>query len=165
MKFVLVDRIVAVEPGRRIVARKALSLAEEYLADHFPTFPVMPGVLMVEAMAEAAGWLVQITSGFRYSLLELAEVRNVTYRNFVRPGQVLEVELTVRRMEDDCSEFDAVGRCEGQEMVRGRISLRHRRFDLENPSMKALHERAVAESKQRLKLLLGEDVALEEVRT
>ncbi|MFQ5805392.1 MAG: beta-hydroxyacyl-ACP dehydratase, partial [Phycisphaerae bacterium] len=59
MKFVLVDRISELETGRRIVAHKALSLAEEYLGDHFPTFPVLPGVLMLEAMVQASAWLVR----------------------------------------------------------------------------------------------------------
>ena len=58
MRFTLVDRIVALEPGKTITAVKNLSLAEEYLADHFPGFPVLPGVLMLEAMTQAAAWLV-----------------------------------------------------------------------------------------------------------
>ena len=148
MKFVLLDRIVVLEPARRIVARKALSLAEEYLADHFPTFPVMPGVLMVEAMTEAAGWLLQATHGFAYSMLELAEVRNVTYKNFVRPGEVLEIEVSVRKIQDGRSEFDGIGRCNGLEMVRGRLTLRHGRVDGES-----LHERIVADAKARYGLL------------
>lgn len=150
MKFVLLDRIVAIEPAQRIVARKALSLAEEYLADHFPTFPVMPGVLMVQAMSEAAGWLLQATNGFSYSVMELAEVRNVTYKNFVRPGEVLEIEVTVRKIGEDRSEFDGVGRCNGLEMVRGRLALRHGRLN------GALHEQAVAAAKQRFALLAME---------
>jgi 3-hydroxymyristoyl/3-hydroxydecanoyl-(acyl carrier protein) dehydratase len=53
MRFHLVDRIVAVEPGKSLRAVKHLTLAEEYLADHFPTFPVMPGVLQLQALVEA----------------------------------------------------------------------------------------------------------------
>ena len=147
MKFVLLDRIVTLEPAQRIVARKALSLAEEYLADHFPTFPVMPGVLMVEAMTEAAGWLLQATHNFAYSVMELAEVRNVTYKNFVRPGEVLEIEVTVRQIGEGRSEFDGIGRCNGLEMVRGRLALRHGRLD------GVLHEQVVAASKARFGLL------------
>ncbi len=148
MKFVLLDRIVVLEPAKRIVARKALSLAEEYLADHFPTFPVMPGVLMVEAMTEAAGWLLQVTSGFAYSTLELAEVRNVTYKNFVRPGEVLEIEVTVRKADVGRTEFEGLGRCNGLEMVRGRLTLRHGRLD-----DASLHEKILAEAKARFNLL------------
>ena len=59
MRFVLVDRIISQETGQSLVAVKNLSLAEEYLADHFPGFPVMPGVLMLEALTQAGAWLVR----------------------------------------------------------------------------------------------------------
>ncbi len=154
MKFILLDRIVELEPARRIVARKALSLAEEYLADHFPTFPVMPGVLMVEAMTEAAGWLLQVGSDFRYSILELAEARNVTYKNFVRPGEVLEIEATVRKAGEAETEFDGIGRCNGLEMVRGRLTVRHGRVDDEG-----LHEKIVAGARERFVLLTLQGIA------
>ena len=89
MKFCLVDRIESIEPGKRIVTIKALSLAEEYLADHFPIFPVMPGVLMVEAMVQSAAWLVRVEQDFSKSLILLSSARNVRYGNFVAPGMVL----------------------------------------------------------------------------
>ena len=54
MRFVLIDRITEINPGQSLTAVKNLSLAEEYLADHFPGFPVMPGVLMLEALTQAA---------------------------------------------------------------------------------------------------------------
>ncbi|MAF57059.1 MAG: hypothetical protein CMK03_03890 [Ponticaulis sp.] len=67
MKFHLVDRIESLEPGRRIVTIKALSLAEEYLADHFPAFPVLPGVMMIEALVQSAAWLVRVEQDFARS--------------------------------------------------------------------------------------------------
>ena len=57
MRFTLVDRILELQAGQEITAVKNLSLAEEYLADHFPLFPVLPGVLMLEAMTQAGAWL------------------------------------------------------------------------------------------------------------
>ena len=65
MRFSLIDRIVELEPGVRITAVKSLTMAEEYLADHFPHFPVMPGVLMLEALTQAGAWLVRVERGFR----------------------------------------------------------------------------------------------------
>ena len=59
MRFTLLDRITELEPGVKITAVKNLTMAEEYLADHFPQFPVMPGVLMLQAMTEAGAWLVR----------------------------------------------------------------------------------------------------------
>ena len=63
--FNLVDRILDVEGDRVIRAVKNLTLGEEYLADHFPTFPVMPGVLMLQTLVEAGAWLLRLTDDFR----------------------------------------------------------------------------------------------------
>ncbi|MHC4717931.1 MAG: hotdog family protein, partial [Planctomycetota bacterium] len=68
MKFHLVDRIESVEPGSRIVGIKSLSLAEEYLADHFPAFPVLPGVLMLESLVQTAAWLLRVEQDWSRSL-------------------------------------------------------------------------------------------------
>ena len=91
MRFTLIDRVVELVPGARITAVKNLSMAEEYLADHFPGFPVMPGVLMLEAMTQAAAWLVRSSEDFAHSMVVLKEARNVKYANFVEPGQTLSV--------------------------------------------------------------------------
>src|SRR5512146_209795 len=105
MKFVLIDRITELVPGERIVAVKALSLAEEYLADHFPRFPVLPGVLMIEALVQSSAWLVRATEDFAHSMLLLAEAKNVTYKSFVSPGQVLELAVEVKELGEHGSRF------------------------------------------------------------
>ena len=94
MHFSLIDKIDVLEPHKRIVATKSLSLAEEYLQDHFPKFPVMPGVLMIEAMAETAAWLVRQGEDFAHSMVLLKEVKNVKFGQFLQPGQTL--TLTIR---------------------------------------------------------------------
>lgn len=93
MKFQLVDKIESIVPGKKIVTTKVLSLAEEYLADHFPIFPVMPGVLMLESLTQAAAWLVRLEQNFSKSIVVLSVARNVRYANFVAPGQVLRCEV------------------------------------------------------------------------
>ena len=125
MKFLLVDRISELEPGRRIVAHKAISLAEEYLADHFPTFPVLPGVLMLEAMVQASAWLVRQALDFAPGLVVLREARNVTYKSFAAPGQVLTVESLCKECTSEHSVFAAKGSVDGREIVKARIALRH----------------------------------------
>lgn len=125
MKFVLVDRILELEPGQRIVAEKALSLAEEYLADHFPRFPVLPGVLMLEAMVQASAWVVRQRLDFAPSLVLLKEARNVTYKSFLAPGQVMTIESVCKELSDEQSSFAASGSVEGREIVKGRLTLRH----------------------------------------
>src|SRR5271168_1212794 len=102
MRFTLLDRIIELEPGAKITAVKNLSLAEEYLADHFPGFPVMPGVLMLEAMTQASAWLVRASEDFAHSVVLLKEARNVKYANFVEPGQTLHV--TAEIVEQDARE-------------------------------------------------------------
>jgi 3-hydroxyacyl-[acyl-carrier-protein] dehydratase len=125
VKFVLIDRISEVEPHKRIVAHKALSLAEEYLADHFPRFPVLPGVLMLEALVQASAWLVRASLDFRPGLVLLKEARNVTYKSFVAPGQVLTIESVLKELGPDQSQFTARGHMNGREIVKGQLTLRH----------------------------------------
>lgn len=125
MKFVLLDRILELESGQRIVAEKALTLAEEYLADHFPRFPVLPGVLMLEAMTQAGAWLVREHFDFAPSLVLLKEARNVTYKSFLAPGQTMTIEAECKALTDTESAFAATGRVGDREIVKGRLTLRH----------------------------------------
>ncbi len=96
MKFDLVDTVVDCSSDR-IVVVKHVTLAEEYLADHFPTFPVLPGVMMVETMVQAARRLLADRGDER---LVLGEVRALKFGSFVRPGEALEVEVTVTKTLD-----------------------------------------------------------------
>jgi len=125
MKFGLIDRIVERSRGERIVAVKAVSLAEEYLADHFPTFPVLPGVFMLEALVEAAAWLVRDAQDFASNVVLLRRAKNVTYKSFVKPGNLLRLEVTCRRLAQEDSDFAGVGYCNQNEVVRARFALRH----------------------------------------
>src|SRR6476661_6736480 len=92
MKFNLLDKIEEIS-DTRVVAVKHVSLAEEYLADHFPTFPVLPGVMMLEALTQAAAWLMHRRTNFAKSFAVLKEARNVKYGRFVAPGEALRVEV------------------------------------------------------------------------
>jgi len=153
MKFILIDRITELIPGERIRAVKSLSLAEEYLADHFPTFPVMPGVLMIEALVQASAWLVRETEGYTHSLLLLGEAKNVTYKSFVSPGQTLEVAVEAKAIEADSSRFVGVGRCGETEMVKAHWSLTHRNLADEDAGLAELDQKLIASARQRMTLL------------
>lgn len=156
MKFILLDKIVSLEPPTRIVARKTLSLAEEYLADHFPTFPVMPGVLMLEAMVQASAWLVRATQDFRHSMVVLEEAKNVNYKSFVSPGRSLEVTCEAIRIDDESSEFKTLGRSpEGDEIVKARLKLRHYNLADRDARLAESDERLIDDLKTKFNLLGG----------
>ena len=125
MKFYLVDHIQEFEAPDRIVAVKNLTLAEEYLADHFPSYPVLPGVLMLEALVQSAAWLVRVTLDYRPTLILLKEARNVRYGAFVRPGGQLVMEVTAKDIGEATSTFKAVGRCLDTTAVQARLVLEH----------------------------------------
>jgi len=123
MKFYLVDRIESIEPGKRIVTVKALSLAEEYLADHFPAFPVLPGVLMLEALVQSAAWLVRVEQDFAKSIIVLKAARNVRYSSFVQPGKTLRCEVDAVEISQREAKFKAAGYVDQTQTVSGRLEL------------------------------------------
>ncbi|MEX2316164.1 MAG: beta-hydroxyacyl-ACP dehydratase [Pirellulales bacterium] len=123
MQFTFVDRVLQLEPGVKITTLKCLSLAEEYLADHFPRFPVMPGVLMVQAMTDASALLIAATEDFAHSMITLREARNVRFADFVQPGQVLTVTAEIHKFEDRDVELKTRGSVDGRPAVNGRLVL------------------------------------------
>ncbi len=153
MKFNLIDRVTELVPGERIKAVKAVTLAEEYLADHFPTFPVLPGVLMIEALVQASMCLVRATEDFAHSMLVLAEAKNVTYKSFVAPGRVLEVQVAAKRIDADSSQFTGVGRCGDQEMVKAHWTLRHWNLADRDPEMADLDQKLISSARKQMSLL------------
>jgi 3-hydroxyacyl-[acyl-carrier-protein] dehydratase len=155
MKFALVDRIICCVPGERISTVKALSLAEEYLADHFPAFPVLPGVLMLEAMTQSAGWLVRATYDFEPVLIEMVEARNMTFLSFIRPGELLELEVVAKRMAPEASDFVGTGRCDGRDVVKAQFSLSHSTSVDEAPVSAELVRTLRSEARAQFELLGG----------
>lgn len=133
MRFSLIDRIDELEPGARIVAVKALSMAEEYLADHFPGFPVMPGVLMLEAMTQTGAWLVRATEDFAHSIVVLKEARAVKYGQFVQPGQTLSVTAEIVKQTDRETTLKTRGAVDGRSTVAARLVLERYNLDTDQP--------------------------------
>ena len=106
MKFLLIDRITELVPGERIRAVKALSLAEEYLADHFPRFPVMPGVLQLEAISQVASWLAFVSSDFKMKGT-LSELGTIKFKDFVKPGDQMIIEVFLQSSDSEGITFKA----------------------------------------------------------
>jgi 3-hydroxyacyl-[acyl-carrier-protein] dehydratase len=133
MRFSLVDRITALEVGKSITAVKNLSLAEEYLADHFPGFPVMPGVLMLESLVQAGAWLMRCTEDFRYSTVMLKQARAVRFNNFVTPGKMLTVTATYHEQGEGQAVLKGVGTVDGVSAVSARLTLEQFNLSEKNP--------------------------------
>ena len=156
MRFRVVDQIVSLEPGQRIVTLKALSLAEEYLADHFPRFPVMPGVLMLEAMTEAGAWLLRATDHLAHSVVVLQQVRNLRLRSFVAPGEVLTVSARVIKREPHQSELEVEGTIGDRPAASGRLTLSHFNLADSQPALAATDEAIKRYLKAALSLLCAQ---------
>jgi 3-hydroxyacyl-[acyl-carrier-protein] dehydratase len=153
MRFILIDKIVSLEPGKELKAVKNVSLSEEYLADHFPTFPVLPGVLLLEGLIESASWLVRVTEGFGHSMVLLEEARNVKYKSFLAPGEQIEYTVRVKSLDENVSSFEGFGQSHGERIVEARFGLRHFNLAEENSAMAEVDARIIESMKQRLKLL------------
>jgi 3-hydroxyacyl-[acyl-carrier-protein] dehydratase len=123
MRFSLIDRIVELEPGVRITAVKTLTMTEEYLADHFPHFPVMPGVLMLEALTQAGAWLVRSSENFAHSMVVLKQANNVKYAQFVEPGQTLSVTAEILKFDEGEVKLKAYGTVGGRVILSARLTL------------------------------------------
>lgn len=123
MRFRMLDHITELIPGQRIVAQRTLTGQEDYLADHFPLFPVMPGVLMLEAMYQASAWLIRATDEFEHSVVRLKEARNVKYSDFVVPGQTLFVSAEIQKREGLVTTLKAQATVHGSVAVSARLLL------------------------------------------
>lgn len=123
MRFWLLDAIEEVSPDERLVAVKNVSYSEEYLQDHFPEFPVLPGVFMLEAATQAAAWLLRLTDDFADSVITLKEAKNIKYADFVAPGKQLRIEVTQVKKEDRLATFKIAGAMQDQASLSGRIVL------------------------------------------
>jgi 3-hydroxyacyl-[acyl-carrier-protein] dehydratase len=153
MRFILLDKIVSLEKGKSITAVKSVSLAEEYLADHFPTFPVLPGVLLLEGLIESATWLVRAGNDFSQSMVLLAEAKNVKYKSFLAPGQQIEYNVEARSMAENISSFKGKGVCDGETILEARFGLRHFNLSDEKSGMAQIDAKICESMKMRYKLL------------
>jgi 3-hydroxyacyl-[acyl-carrier-protein] dehydratase len=154
MRFNLIDRILEVQPGKSLQAVKNLTLGEEYLGDHFPTFPVMPGVLMLQALVEAGAWLLRLGEGYRHSMIVLREVKNIKYGAFLEPGRQLKLTVELADRSETLATMKGKGESEGQPTVTARLVLASYNLRDRDPGLAQRDERLVRSLKDRAALLL-----------
>ena len=115
--FLLIDRVLECRVGERVVALKNVSVNEPFFPGHFPGRPVMPGVLILEAMAQAAGLLASVTNETgpeQGTIMVFAGIDNARFRRQVVPGDQLRLTSTLVKRKRDIWKFDATAEVEGQ---------------------------------------------------
>ncbi len=121
--FLLVDRIEELEPGKRVVGTKNVTINEEFFQGHFPEHPIMPGVLILESMAQISGFLLYKTvDNPEDKLPYFTGIDNARFRRPVTPGDVLRVEGEVIRIRGPIAKLSAKGFVEGELAAEGELT-------------------------------------------
>ena len=125
--FLLVDRVVGFEPGKSIHAFKNVTGNEEFFEGHFPAQPVMPGVLVIEALAQAGGVLYQLTlqangsGSLQDKLFYLVKVDNARFSRMIVPGDRIDLHVTLKRRIRNMALYEGVASVDGAEAARAEI--------------------------------------------
>jgi 3-hydroxyacyl-[acyl-carrier-protein] dehydratase len=150
----MLDAIQSYEPGVSLTAVKNVTLTEEYLADHFPAFPVLPGVFMLEAATQAAAWLLRLSENFAHSIISLKEARNIKYADFVRPGKPLEVVVSMLKKDDRLATFKVEGQMEGRQTLSGRIIVERYNLADADPNQRGIDEHIIQHLRRMQNIIL-----------
>ena len=120
--FLLLDEVLELEPGEHVVARKQVRADEWYLAGHFPGRPVMPGVLIVEAMAQAGAVAVLAEEENRGRIALFAGIDDVRFKRVVEPGDELELRCDIERVRGPIGRGKGTARVGGELAARGTLT-------------------------------------------
>ncbi len=121
--FLMVDRIVELDPGKHVVGIKQVTANEPQFTGHFPGRPIMPGVLMVEALAQTAGVGVMTLDEYRGKLGLFAGIDECRFRRMVVPGDTLRLEVTVEKLRGMFGRVKAVATVDGEVAVEATLSI------------------------------------------
>lgn len=122
MRYLLIDRIRLLQRHEKICALKNVALSEDVFADHFISFPVMPGALMIEAAAQAATALLEISLDYKKKAI-LVMVERAKFRNLVTPGDQLEITGTMLSRDDDLARIDIEARVGDKPVMEARLTM------------------------------------------
>jgi 3-hydroxyacyl-[acyl-carrier-protein] dehydratase len=154
MRFWMLDKIRSFQPDVELAAVKNVTLTEEYLADHFPEFPVLPGVFMLEAATQAGAWLLRLSENFAHSVISLKEAKNIKYADFVAPGQTLDVTVSMLKKDDRLATFKIDGQIGGSQTLSGRIVLDRCNLVERDPTLRDTDEKIIRHFRRMQKLVL-----------
>ena len=121
--FLLVDRVVELEPHKRVLAYKNVTCNEPFFQGHFPGHPVMPGVLVVEALAQAGGVLTQLSNQNTADgrLFYLVKIDNAKFSKMVVPGDRLDLEVSIKRVIRNVAIYTGVASVNGEQVACAEI--------------------------------------------
>lgn len=119
--FLFVDRVTDLDPGRRAVGWKNVSIGEPFFQGHFPSYPVMPGVLIVEALAQVGAVALLATDEFRGKLALFAGIEKVRFKRQVRPGDVLRLDVELGQVRRTIGSGTGTATVDGEVACRGEL--------------------------------------------
>lgn len=149
MRWVFLDRIVELVPGAKATGLKGVAASEDYFADHFPGFPVLPGVIQIEALAQLSGKLIEVTvfeRQRRWVWPIISIVRKAKFRRFVTPGVGLELHCELLELRDESAICKAYTRLEGKVTTEAELVFVFNPGDLDTPEAQAKLERLEREN-------------------
>ena len=119
--FLLVDRVIELEVGKRAVGIKNVSINEHFFQGHFPQYPVMPGVLIVEALAQTGGIALGTMDEFKGRIAFFAGIDNVRFKRQVKPGDTLRLEVELTQLRRSIGTASALATVDGEVACKGDI--------------------------------------------
>ncbi|RCK81279.1 MAG: 3-hydroxyacyl-[acyl-carrier-protein] dehydratase, FabZ form [Candidatus Ozemobacter sibiricus] len=122
MRFYFVDRITDLVPGQRIRGYKNVAMSEPYFATHFPGFPVVPGVVLIEAMAQLAGLLVETTPEGKDRKALLSIVDRVKFKKMVRPGDRVDLAADLVLIDEEGARVEVAASVDGEAIAQTRLT-------------------------------------------
>lgn len=119
--FLLVDRVTELEPGKKAVGLKNVTYNEQFFQGHFPGEPIMPGVLIVEALAQVGGVAVLSMPEHKGKLALFTGINNFRFKQMVKPGDQLELTVTMTAMRSNLGKGEAVAKVDGKVVASGEL--------------------------------------------